>query len=172
MPMTGPPLTELDAPYSGDGASAMPWADAAAAGEAAEIYWLSTVRPDGRPHVTPLLCVWLDDALHFCTGAEERKAKNLASNANCVLTTGNNTFQSGLDLVVEGSATRITDEPTLLRLAARWAEKYGTDWAFEVKDAAFEAEGHRADVFQVRPVKAYAYGRDDNPSATRYRWTS
>ncbi len=28
----------------------------------------STVRPDGRPHVTPLLAVWADDALHFCTG--------------------------------------------------------------------------------------------------------
>ncbi len=45
--------------------------------EASEIFWLSTVRRDGRPHVTPLPAMWLDGALHFCTGPEEQKAKNL-----------------------------------------------------------------------------------------------
>jgi hypothetical protein len=33
----------------------------------AEVHWLSTVRPDGRPHVAPLIAVWVDDALVFCT---------------------------------------------------------------------------------------------------------
>jgi hypothetical protein len=41
-------------------------------------FWLSTARPDGRPHVTPFIAVWLDEALWFCTGADELKAKNLA----------------------------------------------------------------------------------------------
>ena len=49
------------------------------------MYWLSTVRPDGRPHVTPLLGIWLDGALYFCTGPDERKAKNLARNPRCIL---------------------------------------------------------------------------------------
>jgi len=31
--------------------------------EKAEVFWLSTVRPDGRPHVTPMVSVWLDGAL-------------------------------------------------------------------------------------------------------------
>ena len=44
------------------------------------MYWLSTVRPDGRPHVTPLMSVWLEGALYFCTGPDERKAKNLVRN--------------------------------------------------------------------------------------------
>jgi hypothetical protein len=34
------------------------------------------VRADGRPHVTPLISVLVDGALHFCTGATEQKAKN------------------------------------------------------------------------------------------------
>src|ERR671932_1075929 len=35
----------------------------------ATTYWLGTVRPDGRPHVVPVLSVWLDGALYFCAGA-------------------------------------------------------------------------------------------------------
>jgi hypothetical protein len=76
--------------------------------QGAEVYWLSTARPDGRPHVTPVLGVWLDGALYFCTGPAERKAKNLAQNPNCVLTTGCNGLD-GLDLVVEGAAAKVSD---------------------------------------------------------------
>ena len=43
--------------------------------EQAQMFWLTTVRPDGRPHVTPLVAVWLDDALYFSTGESERKAE-------------------------------------------------------------------------------------------------
>ena len=50
-------------------------------------HWVTTVRPDGRPHVTPLVAVWLDDALYFCTGDDERKARNLRENRSCVMTT-------------------------------------------------------------------------------------
>ena len=70
------PETELSA-FSSDDASPTEWASARAHVEAAEVFWLSTVRPDGRPHVTPLLAVWSDDALYFCTSPPERKAKNL-----------------------------------------------------------------------------------------------
>jgi Pyridoxamine 5'-phosphate oxidase len=68
----------------------------------AELYWLSTVRPDGRPHVTPLLGVWLEGALYFCTVPDKRKAQNLARNPRCILTTGHNILD-GLDLVLEGT---------------------------------------------------------------------
>src|ERR1700683_2559116 len=79
------------------------WAEARQERQGAEVYWLSTVRPDGHPHVTPLLGLWLDGALYFCTGPSERKAKSLELNPNCVLTTGRNGLE-GLDLVVEGEA--------------------------------------------------------------------
>jgi Pyridoxamine 5'-phosphate oxidase len=47
------PVTDLGA-FSSDGAVAAEWAKALADLQGAEVYWLSTVRPDGRPHVTPL----------------------------------------------------------------------------------------------------------------------
>lgn len=68
------------------------------------MFWLSTVRHDGRPHVTPLAAIWLDGALHFCAGSQEQKAKNLESNQRCILTTGTSQLRSGLDVVVEGTA--------------------------------------------------------------------
>src|SRR2546421_10189817 len=97
------PMAELDTQFSSDHATPIPWSEARELLERADVYWLVTVRPDGRPHVTPLVSVWLDGALYFCTGAQERKARNLAHNPHCSITTGCNTFE-GLDLVVEGDA--------------------------------------------------------------------
>lgn len=81
------PEAELAA-FSSANAVPTEWAQARGDLRDAEVYWLSTVRPGGRPHVTPLLGVWLDGALYFCTGSAERKARNLAQDPHCVLTTG------------------------------------------------------------------------------------
>src|SRR5438067_6510946 len=108
---------ELDARFSSDAATPTAWPAARRRLEDAELYWLSTVRPDGRPHVTPLIAVWLDDALYFCTGPSERKAKNLARNPHCILTTGSNALDEGLDLVVEGDAVQVSDDGNLRRIA-------------------------------------------------------
>src|SRR3954463_3567114 len=112
------PMTELDARFGDPEAVPTPWSDVLRMIEEAELFWISTVRADGRPHVTPLPAVWHDDTLHFCTGAAEQKGVNLAANANCALTTGNNAWKSGLDVVIEGTATRVTDEARLQALAA------------------------------------------------------
>ena len=71
------------------------------------MYWLSTVRPDGHPHLRPLIAAWLDEALYFSTGADERKYKNLAGNPRVLLTTGCN-LRKGMDVVVEGEAVRVS----------------------------------------------------------------
>ena len=86
------PVAELDPGFSSSDATASPWQVAREILERAEVYWLTTVRPDGRPHVTPLIAVWLGGALYFSTGPDERKAKNLAENSHCVVTTGSNTL--------------------------------------------------------------------------------
>src|SRR5262245_28938020 len=87
------PVTELDARFGDPDAPATPWADVRRVIETAELFWISTVRDDGRPHVTPLPAVWRDDTLYFCTGAGEQKGVNLARNPHCALTTGNNAWK-------------------------------------------------------------------------------
>jgi hypothetical protein len=115
------------------------------------------------------VAVWLDGSLYFCTGPDELKAKNLARDARCVLTTGCNAFRKGLDVIVEGEAVVVTDEPLLRRLADIWERKYSF-WHFEVRDGAFHHEAGRALVFEPAPKKAFSYGRGKMYSATRYRF--
>jgi nitroimidazol reductase NimA-like FMN-containing flavoprotein (pyridoxamine 5'-phosphate oxidase superfamily) len=170
---TNEPMVELDEPYSSRGATPTAWAEATAALDGAEVYWLSTVRPDGRPHVTPVAAVWMDDSVYFSTGPEERKAKNLARNTQTVITTGCNQFRSGLDIVVEGEAVRVSDESKLQRLADLFATKYDDAFGFTVRDGSFfHDEGGIADVYRIAATKAFAYGRGAEYTATRYRFGS
>src|SRR5262249_889236 len=55
-----------------------------------------SLRSDSRPHVTPLVAVWLDDAIHFCTCATEQKAVDLGRNSHVILTTGCNHWDKGI----------------------------------------------------------------------------
>ncbi|MER6676940.1 pyridoxamine 5'-phosphate oxidase family protein [Streptomyces sp. NPDC000983] len=170
-PRTTPPDTVLDARYSDERAVARPWPEALELLASAELFWISTVRPDGRPHVTPLPAVWSAGALHFCTGPEERKARNLAANPEVVLTTGTNTWDRGYDLVVEGTAVRVTEEERLGALAAAWEEKYGSFWHFEVRDGCFRHGPGHAFVFSVAPRTVFGFGKGEPFSQTRWRFS-
>lgn len=163
------PVAELQERFSSPDVAPTQWVEGRARIEKAEIYWLSTVRPDGRPHVTPLIAVWLDGSLFFCTGPDERKARNLAGNAHCILTTGSNVIDDGLDVVVEGDAVRVEDDAVLRGVADVFEAKYGPDWRFSVKEGAFEHRGGRAIVFEVAPTTAFGF-RKGAFSQTRWRF--
>lgn len=139
----------------------------------ADTFWLSTVRPDGRPHVTPLIAVWHGDAIWFTTGPDERKAKNLAENSSCVLTTGRSDLvDGGLDIVLEGTAEQVTNEAQLQPIAEAFAAKYGTEiWNFVVRDGAFSDRetGGRAIVFRVQPARGLGFRKGGTFSQTT--WT-
>lgn len=164
------PETRLDARYSDETATATPWPQAEALLAEAELFWISTVRPDGRPHVTPLPAVWSAGALHFCTGPDERKATNLARNPHVTLTTGTNTWNKGYDLVVEGEAVRVTDDARLRELATAWEDKYGSSWHFEVRNGFFHHGPGHALVFTVAPRTVFGFGKGEPFSQTRWRF--
>src|SRR5919202_575155 len=142
------PVPEQDIRFGDPESPPTPWAEALHVLETAELFWISTVRGDARPHVTPLPAVWYEDRLHFCTGPAEQKAANLAGNRHVALTTGCNRWQDGLDLVVEGDAVQVTDAARLRALADLWRDKYHGDWDFAVHDGAFRhGDGGAAIVF-------------------------
>jgi general stress protein 26 len=155
------PTTELDDRFSDTDASATSWEHARSVLESAQLAWLTTVRGDGRPHVTPLVPVWFDDAVYITTGPTEQKHRNLGSNSAVALTTGCANWDSGLDVVLEGRAVRVRDRALLERLAVEWRSKWdGASWEFEASDDGFtHDEGGRADVFEIRPTKVLAFGK-------------
>jgi general stress protein 26 len=166
----GEPVTQIDERFSDPGAAATQWDETRQILETAELFWISTVRADGRPHVTPLVAVWLDGAIYFCTGANEQKAVNLRGNPHVVLTTGCNRWDAGLDVTVEGDAVQVTDDEVLQRLAAGWAGKWDGRWRFEAQDGRFRHEdGGDAPVFKVAPAKILAFGKGTF-SHTRHRF--
>lgn len=167
------PVTKLDQRFSQADAPATGWAQTRRVLAEAELFWLTTVRADGRPHVTPLVAVWLDDALYFTTGPGEQKAVNLRGNPQVILTTGCNGWERGLDVVVEGDAVQVTDEALLQRLAEAWTTKWDGRWQFQVGSGSFQhLEGSPALVFRVAPSKVLAFGKGEPFSHTTHRFAA
>ena len=163
------PTAIIDSRFSDPEAGPTAWADAAHVLEHAELYWLTTVRADGRPHVTPLIGVAQDEVVHFCTGLREQKARNLEQRAQVALTTGTNTWAEGLDVVVEGTAVRVTEQEGLQRLADAYEAKYGSAWHFDVGDGAFGTGEDAAAVFRIEPAKVLAFAKEPHAQTT-YRF--
>ena len=169
MTLTG----QLDARFS-EAKQPADWSQVVDALAAAELYWLTTVRKDGRPHVTPLIGAWVDDGFVFCTGPEEQKAENLAHSTAVAVTTGVNTWNDGLDIVVEGDAERVIGLDTLTRLADAIGKKYQGVWDFTPHEEGFghtdeSGDSHIAYVFRVPPAKVLAFAKSPH-GQTRFRF--
>jgi hypothetical protein len=104
----------------------------AASASANTSFFLGTVRPDGRPHAAAVGALWHDGDLYIVSGPQTRKSRNLAVNPACTVSVG----LEGIDLVLEGEATRVTDRPTLETVAALYR---GTGWPAQVEGDAFTA---------------------------------
>ena len=166
------PVTTFDDRYSDPAATAVSWAETRRAVESAELFWVTTVRADGRPHVTPVVAAWAEDAIWFSTGAEEVKFANLRGNPHVVLTTRCNRWDQGLDVVVEGDAVQVTDDAVLSRVARAFTARWDGRWQWTARDGAFrDTDGHgEAMVFSVAPVKVFAYAKGDPFGATTHRF--
>jgi hypothetical protein len=105
--------------------------DAAGGAGPAQPFFISTTGPAG-PHTNGIGCVWFEDDLWFVTGPHTRRGRNLAADPRCTLCSA----LPGLDLVFEGTATRVTDPATIERLAARYR---ATGWPAEAAGDAFTA---------------------------------
>src|SRR4051794_14570037 len=164
--------------YGYASATAPEWSDIEHRLTDAQLYWMVTVRSDGRPHAVPLCGVWRDSAFHFCTGDAEQKMRNLEHDPHVVVTAGPlgaDGWGTGKDVAVEGVAERITDDALLSELAEAWRTKYDGDWQWEVREQRFfevsgqgDGRGDGAVVFRVPPSKVLVFG--DEHGQTTYRF--
>ena len=71
--------------YADNPASFVDWEWVAEQLTSAENYWLSSVRPDGRPHVVPRWGAFIDGKLYYDGSPETRHARNIVENPNVTL---------------------------------------------------------------------------------------
>jgi pyridoxine/pyridoxamine 5'-phosphate oxidase len=132
----------------------LPWSWAEQRLKTSHNYWISTVKPDGSPHSMVIWGLWLDGAFYFSTGANSQKARNLAANPRCVI--GNEKAHEAV--VVEGTASAVSDPAILKRFASLYQKKYKWDMSDSSEP-----------VYAVRPQKAFGlYEKKFMGTATRW----
>jgi nitroimidazol reductase NimA-like FMN-containing flavoprotein (pyridoxamine 5'-phosphate oxidase superfamily) len=104
-----------------EGGGLLPWAWAETRLVASRNYWLSTASESGRPHAMPVWGIWLADAFFFSTGTQSRKARHLARDPRCCITTEH----AAEAVIVEGTAAPLADASLAAAAAERYAAKYG-----------------------------------------------
>ena len=125
-----------------EGTGLLAWSWAADRLRASHDYWLATVWPDGRPHVTPVWGAWLADAVWFSAGGRSRKTRNLAHERRAVITTDN-----ALEpVVVEGTVDRVRDADAVRAFTDAVNAKYETAYPvdFFTENACFRLRPERA----------------------------
>ena len=131
--------------------------------------WLTTINPDGSPHVTPVGVLPWEGSWYFTSGPATRKSGNLARDPRCVVNVASEPF----DLVVEGAAQRVTDAGELDSVVEVFA---GNGWPAEVAGDAFTAEYSAPSagpppwhLYRVTASTVFAFGTSEPGGATKFR---
>jgi hypothetical protein len=137
-------------------------------------YWVATTGHEGRPHLRPVLAVWVDERIYSTTNPAARKGRDLTSTPSAALAAR----APDVDIVIEGTVAWIDDDQQLRRVGDAYRDKYGwpvTVTAGHAFDASYGAPtaGHPPyRVYELTPTVAYAFGTGNNlgERSTRYRF--
>jgi pyridoxamine 5'-phosphate oxidase-like protein len=161
--------TNLDNLYGGE---TIPWSHPRDVLESDPwiVFFLGTVRPDGRPHAAAVGAVWYDGELYFQCGPGTRKARNVAEHPACTMSAS----RPGIDLVFEGEAERVTDAPTLEAVATVYRD---SGWPVEVDGDMFTAPYSAPSagpppwqLFRLTPHTVFGVTTAEPYGATRWRF--
>lgn len=165
-------MVDVDRPHMPDGYGVpdsadglLGWKHVETRLRAATEYWLATTRPDSRPHVVPRWGVWLDERFWYDGSPQTRHARNLRTNAACVLH-----LESGTDVVIlEGQAAPSAPVTGALarRLSEAFTAKYG-DHGYAPAPDAWSGE-HAGGMMVFAPVSALAWSQFPT-DVTRFRF--
>lgn len=133
--------------------------------------WLTTINPDGGPHVVPVGVVTVGGVWYFNSGPATRKSRNLARDPRCVVSVATEPF----DLVIEGSAERVADAAELAAVAEAFVNQ---GWPAEVVGDALTAEYSAPSAgpppwyaYRITASTVFAFGTSEPFGATRFDLT-
>lgn len=132
--------------------------------------WLATTDPDGRPHLAAVGAIWVEGKFYFTSGPRLRKSRNLATNPSCAVSVS----LDDIDVVVEGTARKVTDRALLERVANLYAS---LGWPARASNGAITAEFSAPsagrgpwDLYAVTPTVAVGVATREPHGATRWRF--
>lgn len=143
-----------------EGTGLLPWRWAEERLVSSRNYWVVSLWPDGRPHAMPVWGLWHERAFWFSSSKGSRKARNLAADPRCVVTT-----EDAADpVIMEGSAELVTEPEALATMLALENAKYDTNYTIDLLDPDVNS------VYRVRPRWAFGLRHDDFTGSPT-RWT-
>lgn len=133
--------------------------------------WLATTDSDGRAHLAGVGAIWVNDKFYFTSSPRARKARNIAADPRCAMSV----HAGDMDIVVEGTASRVTDQATLDDLCARYVEQ---GWPARVENGAFTADYSAPSagpppwhLYVITPESVYGVASAEPFGATRWRFS-
>jgi PPOX class probable F420-dependent enzyme len=141
----------------------IPWRVVDVTLQASRSIWISTTRPDGRPHAVPVWFWWDGRDIHFITQRSTQKARNLGHESWVIVHAGD-----GDDaIILEGRAEIVVDPAELARIDVGYGEKYvdpgsgATATIFNTGDDCYRV--------RVEHVMAWLYGTVGTRTDWRFR---
>ena len=116
--------------------------------------WLATVRFDGRPHITPLWFIWLEDKIWICTGSETQKFANLRGNQSVALA-----LPDAMHVVIIEGEAHVAPRSVIDKMADYFFNK--SEWDFRYDDSA------KWQLIEITPLKILAWGDEHDADGTR-----
>jgi hypothetical protein len=127
----------------------LPWSWAEHRLKKSHNYWITTVTPGKppKPHTMVVWALWQDGRVLFSTGSTSRKARNLAQNKNCIISTEH----AHEAIIVEGIA-EIADLATRRKFLPAYQKKY----KFDMSKMKADILSMKEPVFAVHPKLVFA----------------
>ena len=146
------------------GTEPLSWQEVRQRFDAERWYWVATAGRDGRPHVRPVLAVWVRDKVYSTTSPGARKGRNLQARPECSIAAR----APAIDIVVEGPTSWVDDRNLLEQIATAYDSKYG--WPVSITDENMFTAPYGAPtagpppyrVYEISPRLVYAFGTSDN----------
>ena len=127
-------------------------------------YWVTSVRPDGRPHVIPRWGVWLDGRFYYDGAPATVHTRNTEANPAVTLN-----LESGTRVVIvegESHATRAPADGLGARLSAAFAKYHPYSYAPEADAWAGEDGSGLRVITPSRALAWFSFPKD----CTRFRF--
>lgn len=127
----------------------------------AQMYWITSLE-EGIPHTVPVIGVWHEGALYFCSPRSEHKHQNLKANTVCQALTGSSQLTAGIDVAIHGHAEEVEDMEGRALFAEQLNAKYPPSWQ------GFEGTEEDMWVIRVVPTHIRAFHRENPIASARF----